>query len=66
MESNCKEDWSQNINQLDKAQKRGKIMIAMIVNKGELHISPADRGKGVLAMLLSMYQKMIRSHTSKD
>ena len=63
---NCKEDGSQKTEQLSKSQERGKIKVMMRVNKKEIHVSPADKGGGIVVMPLYMYQKMVRSHTSTD
>ena len=36
------------------------------VRKGKTHISPADKGKGMVAMPLSMYEKLVEEHTKND
>ena len=43
-----------------------KLKITTRVNKGELDISLADKGKWIVAMPLSIYQMIVRTHTSKD
>ena len=33
---------------------------------GEIHVSPADKGKSVVVMPLDLYHWMVESHTAKD
>ena len=35
------------------------------VQKGEIKVSPSDKGKSVVVMPLSRYQKMVKIHTDK-
>ena len=51
---------------LTKYQERGLAKLTKRVNKGEISISPADKGKGIVVMPLPMYQRMVRTHSSKD
>ena len=36
------------------------------VRKGEIQITPSDKGKSVVVMPLPLYQKMVKIHTDKD
>ena len=36
------------------------------MNKGEIHISTSDKGKGVVVMPLSMYKELTRKHIEND
>ena len=38
----------------------------MKVKKGQLHISPLDKGKGIVAMDGDTYNKMAVKHTKED
>ena len=66
MKSNCDERGTQKVTQLTKAQENGKKKLLRRVLKGEIHISPADKGNSIVVMPLSMYQKMVRTHSNKD
>ena len=41
----------------------GKKKLEERVRKGNIHISPADKGKGMVAMSLTMYEEMVEEHT---
>ena len=48
------------------AEKMGKKKLERRVQKGRIHISPADKGKGLAAMPLEMYERMGNPHTTND
>ena len=62
---NCKEGGRQEVN-LDKSQSIGRMKINKRVRKREIHVSPSDKGKGVVVMPLDLYAKLVEVHTSKD
>ena len=63
----CKEDGTQKLDtQMSKDQIAGKTKLEKRVSKGEIHISTSDKGKGVVVMPLSMYEKVTLRHTEKD
>ena len=66
MIENCKDDGTQKNNQLTKRKERGKIEILKRVKSGEIHVSPADKGKWIVVMPLSLYHKMVEQHTRND
>ena len=62
----CKEDGTQITTQLSHKQERGKTKILKRVMTGEIHVSPADKGKSVVVMPQDLYYRMVQSHTAKD
>ena len=67
MKENCKDNCGeQKTEQLTHQQDRGKMKVIRRVRKGEIHVSPSDKGKSVVVMPMAMYQKMVQTHTSKD
>ena len=36
------------------------------MRKGEIYVSPLDKGKGVMVIPLAMYSEMVEAHTCKD
>ena len=65
MEEKCKEGGKQEVN-LEKNQIFGRMKLGKRVRKGEVYISPSDKGKGVVVMPLNMYAQMVETHTKKD
>ena len=63
---NCDQTGRQNTDQLDKAQTRGKKKLLMKVMKGQIYVSPSDKGNGIVVMPMEMYRKLVRAHTGKD
>ena len=64
---NCDEEGCQDLSkQLNGEQILGRNKLAKRVAKGGISITQSDKGKGIVVMPLPMYQKMVRSHTSKD
>ena len=59
------EGGKQSVN-LDSSQKRGREKINKRVMNREIHVSPSDKGKGIVVMPLTMYSKLVEDHTSKD
>ena len=51
---------------LDSSQMRGRIKINKRIASREIHVSPSDKGGGIVVMPLSMYAKLVESHTDKD
>ena len=66
IQENCGPQGKQNTDQLTKSQIRGKIKLVTRVRKGEIHISPSDKGNGLVVMPMDMYRKLVTSHTQKD
>ena len=62
----CDPKGKQITHQLDKSQTRGKLKLTMRVRKGEIHVSPSDKGNGIVVMPMDMYGKLVRTHTDKD
>ena len=48
MRNNCDEKGKQKTKQLDQKQLRGMSKILKRVNKGEINVSPADKGKSLV------------------
>ena len=65
MRDNCSEEGRQEVN-LSKSQSIGRMKINKRVRKREIHVSPSDKGKGMVVMSLEMYSKLVEVHTSKD
>ena len=36
------------------------------VRKGQVHMSPADKGKGMVVMSVIMYEEIVSRHARKD
>ena len=60
------EEGGKQIINLDNSQKRGREKINKRVMNREIHVSPSDKGNGIVVMPLTMYSKLVESHTSKD
>ena len=41
-------------------------MLTVRVRKGEIHISPSDKGNGIVVMPMDMYGKLVKTHTDKE
>ena len=64
---NCKDKGGEKKSeQLTQQQDRGKQKVIRRVRKGEIHVTPSNKGKSVVVMPMVMYQKMVQTHTSKD
>ena len=67
MEKECNPAGDQKTEtQLTRDQLRGKLKLEKRIQKGEIHISASDKGKGIVVMPLSMYETVTRKHTEKD
>ena len=73
MDGNCKKYYAeetkecvQNSDQLTKEQMMGRKSVQLKVKKGQLHISPSDKGKGIVAMDRDTYDKMAVKHTKEE
>ena len=53
-------------NQLTRTQSSWKHKLELKARKGEIHVSPSDKGKGIVAMDLDLYDQMASKHTEKD
>ena len=51
---------------LTDAKRRGRKKLEAKVRKGKIHIGPADKGKGIVAMPIMMYEEMVKKHVEKD
>ena len=56
----------QQTDQLSTEEKLRRLKLTKRVGKGEVHISPSNKGKGVVVMSLSMYEGMVLTHTKGD
>lgn len=57
---------SQDHHQLLSQEMQGKKSLLKIITAGELHVSPSDKGKGLVVMALDMYHQMSVVHTEGD
>ena len=62
----CRARGSQEHNQLTKQEIAGKVSLLKRVNAGEIHVSPSDKGKGMVVMPTEMFHKMCSSHLKDD
>ena len=63
---NCRKAGSQEHLQLTKEESLGKASLVKRVSNGEIHISPSDKGKGLVVMSVDMYHRMCIVHTEAD
>ena len=63
---NGNKDGEQKSAQLTATQATGRLKLAKRVGKGEIVISPSDKGKGIVIMPIEMYEMMAREHIGKD
>merc|ERR1711867_161661 len=66
IKENCDTKGKQRSDQLDKSQLRGKLKLQARVRKKEIYISPSNKGNGIVAMAIEMYEKLVKTHTDKD
>ena len=59
-------DGKQIRNQLTESQRRGNHKLELIVSKGKIHVSPSDKGNGIVIMPMDMYSKLVKIRTDKD
>ena len=66
MEEKCNTKGEQKENFLYVEEIRGKVKLLKRVIKGEINVSPSDKGKRIVVMPVELYKKMALSHTLKD
>ena len=51
---------------LTESERRGRKKLEEKVRKGKIHVGAANKGKGIVAMHLQMYEEMVKKHVEKD
>ena len=62
----CGKEGSQEHHQLTREESLGKASLLKRVSKGEIHISPSDKGKVLVVMSTDLYHEMSVVHTLGD
>ena len=62
----CGKEGSQQHHQLTREECLGKASLLKRVSKGEIHISPSNKGKGLVVMSTDLYHDMSVVHTLGD
>ena len=65
-EYNCDKMGRQKTKQLSNRQMIERNKLMKRVRKGEIVISPSEKGKGIVGMPIHMYENMVLKHTEKD
>ena len=66
LRTECRNRGSQDHHQLDPEEMAGRTSLLKRVSEGELHITPSDKGKGIVVMDMDTYLTMSLVHTKED